>query len=211
MLVLCVGNLCEDILGWLVPCRAWCIPERNLSFFDSIFLMSSISTQKGSFSSSFSSSTPQWKYDVFLSFRGEDTGNDFTDRLYDALKHKGIFTFRYEQKQKLETHKYVSLEILKAVEESRFAIVILSRNYAFSTWCLEELAKIIGCKKKRGMIVLPIFYGVNRFNVRKQSGSFAQAFAMHEENFKNHKEKVQTWRATLKEVSNLEGWHLRDG
>ena len=98
--------------------------------FANIFPMSSISTQKASPSSS---STPQWKYDVFLSFRGEDTRNSFTDHLYVALRQKGIITFRDEEK--LERGKSISPELLKAIEESRFVIVILSKNYATSTWC----------------------------------------------------------------------------
>ena len=171
--------------------------------------MAPIITQKGSSSSSFSSSTPQWKYDVFLSFRGEDTRKSFMDHLYESLKQKGITTFR--DKENLERGKAISSELLKAIEQSRFAIVILSSNYASSTWCLDELAKIIECKKEIGTTVLPIFYEVDPSNVRKQTGSFAHSFAAHEENFKNHKEKVETWRATLNEVANLKGWHLQDG
>ena len=170
--------------------------------------MASISTQKDSSSSSFSSSTPQWKYDVFLSFRGEDTRNGFADHLYAALIQKGIVTFRDEEK--LERGKSISPGLLKAIEESKFAIVIISRNYASSSWCLDELAKIVECMKEIGTTVWPIFYDVDPSNVRKQTGSFAQAFATHEERFKDHIEKVQTWRATLKEVANLKGWHLQD-
>ena len=81
-----------------------------------------------------SSSTPPWKYDVFLSFKGEDARNNFTDHLYKALNDKGIVTFRDEEK--LERGKSISLELFKAIEESRFAIVIISRNYASSTWCV---------------------------------------------------------------------------
>ena len=55
--------------------------------------MSSISSHKASSSSSFSSSTCQWKYDVFLSFRGKDTRTSFTDHLYVASKQRGIVTF----------------------------------------------------------------------------------------------------------------------
>ena len=56
-----------------------------------------------------SSSTPQWNYDVFLSFRGEDTRKSFTDHLYYALKQKGIFTFKDDEK--LERGKLISLEL----------------------------------------------------------------------------------------------------
>ncbi|KAL4597992.1 hypothetical protein ACB092_11G028400 [Castanea dentata] len=170
--------------------------------------MAAISTQFASSSSSISSSTPQWKYDVFLSFRGEDTRNRFTDHLYVALKQKGILTFRDEEK--LETGKSISPELLKAIEESRFAIVILSRNYASSTWCLDELVKIIGCMKEMKMMVLPIFYDVDPSTIRKQMGTFAQAFAKHEENFKDCIDKVQAWRTALSEVASLKGWHVQD-
>jgi hypothetical protein len=165
--------------------------------------MTSMSTQKAS-----SSSTPSWKYDVFLSFRGEDTRNNFTDHLYKALNDKGIVTFRDEEK--LERGKSISPELFKAIEESRFAIVILSRTYASSTWCLDELVKIIECMKVMKTTVLPIFYDVDPSNVRKQTGTFAQSFAEHKERFKDNIEKVQTWRATLEEVANLKGWHLLD-
>ena len=108
--------------------------------------MASVSTQTTLSSSSFFSSIPQLKYDVFLNFRGKDTRNGFTHHLYFALKQKGIFTFRDEEE--LETGKSISPELLKAIEESRFAIVIFSKNYASSTWCLDELIKIIGCMKE---------------------------------------------------------------
>ena len=39
------------------------------------------------------SSSFDWKYAVFLSFRGEDTSNNFIGHLYKALDQKGIDTF----------------------------------------------------------------------------------------------------------------------
>ena len=110
-------------------------------------------------SSSSSSSSRKSKYDVFLSFRGEDTRKSFTDHLYTTLKQKGIFTFRDDEK--LERGKPIKPELLEAIEESLFAIVILSKNYASSTWCLDELVKIMECKDKIGLIVHPIFYDVD--------------------------------------------------
>jgi hypothetical protein len=168
--------------------------------------MASMSTKNASSSSSSSSSTPRWKYDAFLSFRGEDTRNNFTDHLYCALKQKGIFTFRDDEK--LERGKSISPELLKAVEESRFAIVIFSRNYASSTWCLDEFTEIVGCMKEKGMTVLPVFYNVDPSDVRKQAGTFGEAFDVHEERFKHNIEKVQKWRDALKEVANIAGWTL---
>ena len=62
------------------------------------------------------------------------------DHLYATLKQKGIVIFKDEEKLKRE--KSISLELFNGIEESRFAIVILSRNYASSTWCLDELVVI---------------------------------------------------------------------
>ena len=153
-----------------------------------------------------SSSTVQWKYDVFISFRGEDTRNNFTDHLYNALIGKGINTFRDDEK--LERGKPISLELSKAIEESRFTVVILSKDYASSPWCLDELAKIIACKKEMGMIVLPVFHYVEPSDVRKQMGTFAQAFVKHEE--EEEKARVDKWRDALRQVGNLAGLHLKD-
>ena len=136
-----------------------------------------------------------------------DTRNNFADHLYAALQRSDIFTFR--DNERLERGKSISLELLKAIEESRISIVILSKNYVSSTWCLDELAKIIQCMKVIGMTVLPIFYDVDPSDAKKK-GTFAQAFAEHEERLKDNMEKMQTWRATLSEVANLSGWHSQD-
>nr|POE80278.1 isoform 2 of tmv resistance protein n [Quercus suber] len=168
-------------------------------------LPASMSTQGASTSSPSSSSTPRRTYDVFLSFRGEDTRKCFTDHLYNALENKGILTFRDDEK--LERGKFISQELVKAIEESKFAIVIFSVNYAFSTWCLDELDHIARCRKEKGLEVFPIFYHVEPSDIRKQKGIFGKAFDKYKESFK---EKVETWRSSLSEVANLSGWDLQD-
>ena len=154
-----------------------------------------------------SSSTRQWKYDVFLSFMGEDTCKNFSDHLYTALKQKGINTFRDEEE--FERGKSIS-ELFKAIEESHIAIVIFSKNYASSKWCLDELAKINKCRKEMGLIVLPIFYNVDPSDVRKQAGTFEQAFINHQKCFEDNIEMVERWRAALREVADITGWHLQN-
>ena len=162
--------------------------------------------KRESLSSPSSSSTHQWKYDVFLNFRGQDTRNNFTDHLYVALQRKDILTFRDE---KLEKGKSIS-ELFKTIEKSQIPIIVLSKNYASSTWCLDELSKIVKCREEMGLIVLPIFYDVDPTDVRKQTGTFKQAFTDHQEHFKDNIEKVETWRATLRKVANISGWHLQN-
>ena len=155
-----------------------------------------------------SSSVRTWKYDVFLSFRGEDTRKTFTDHLYTTLNQKGVITFRDDKN--LKKGEPISPKLLKAIEESMFAIVILSKNYASSTWCLDELVKIMECKNKLEQIVLPIFYDVGPSEVRKQAGTYALAFDEYEKRFKDNIDKVHMWRDTLTEVANLSGFSLQD-
>ena len=59
-----------------------------------------------------------------------------------------------------------------------------------------------------GQIVLPIFYDADPFEVRKQTGTYAQVFKEHEKRFKENIDKVHKWRAILTDVSNLSGWSL---
>ncbi|KAH9725559.1 hypothetical protein KPL70_007919 [Citrus sinensis] len=114
------------------------------------------------------------KYDAFLSFRGEDIRKSFTGNLYTALKNKGIYAFRDDKE--LQKGGSISPELLKAIEESRVSIIVLSKNYASSTWCLDELAKIVECKNKEAQNS-PIFYGVEPTVVRKQTANFGKDFA----------------------------------
>ena len=155
---------------------------------------------------SFSSSAHRWDYDVFLSFRGEDTRKNFTGHLYKTLCDLGYDTFIDDDLQKGEE---ISIELLKAIELSMISIVVFSKNFASSTWCLDELVKILECRDN-GQLVLPIFYKVDPSEIRKQDGEFGIALAKHEEKFKDDTEKVQRWRKTLTRAANLSGFHYND-
>ncbi|XP_031255268.1 TMV resistance protein N-like isoform X2 [Pistacia vera] len=150
----------------------------------------------------------RWRYDVFISFRGEDTRKNFTDHLYAALTREGVNVFR--DAEELDRGKPISLELPRAIEESRFSIIVFSKNYANSTSCLHEIAKIVECKNTMGQNVFPIFYDVDPSMVKKQTGWFDEAFAKHEETFKENKQNVQIWRNALKEVADLSGWDAKN-
>ncbi|KAL6315252.1 hypothetical protein AAG906_000331 [Vitis piasezkii] len=148
--------------------------------------MASSSTQKPSSSSA---PTPKCNFDVFLSFRGEDTRYNFTDHLFENLKRVGINTFR---DNKLERGGEIAQELLESIEGSRFSIIVFSENYADSKWCLDELAKIMECRKK----------GSNSL------ASFLPSFAKHGTTV--DEEKVKRWKAAMTEASFLIGWHVKD-
>ncbi|XP_050108272.1 disease resistance protein RUN1-like [Malus sylvestris] len=146
------------------------------------------------------------KYDVFLSFRGEDTRNSFTSHLYAALCGKKIKTYIDDT---LEKGDQIAPALLKAIEKSKLSAIIFSENYASSTWCLDEIVHILDCKKKNGQVVIPIFYNIDPSHIRKQQGSYEDAFVQHKERFKDSVEgvtKVCKWRDALKDAANLSGF-----
>ncbi|XP_034674451.1 disease resistance protein RPV1-like [Vitis riparia] len=145
-------------------------------------------------------------WDVFLSFRGEDTRFNFTDHLYNELMRRGIRAFRDDEG--LERGGEIQPSLLKAIEDSMISVVVFSKNYAHSKWCLDELDKIMRSRKEERQMVLPVFYHVEPSDVRKQTGSFGEAFARYGE---VTEERVLRWRAALTEAGSLAGWHVQDG
>ena len=159
--------------------------------------------------SSSSSSTRRWNYDVFLSFRGEDTREGFTSHLYKTLCDKGINTFIDD---KLHRGERISKELIQFIESSSILVIVFSENYADSIWCLDELAEIVHCKEKDQEVqILPVFYNVDPSEIRNQKGNFGIALANHEKKFKNNKDKVQRWRDALIKAANASGWHYKKG
>ncbi|XP_062024351.1 disease resistance protein RUN1-like isoform X2 [Rosa rugosa] len=158
--------------------------------------------------SSFPNASPSISsHDVFLSFRGEDTRKTFTDHLYTALMNAGFRTFRDDND--LQRGKNIKPELEKAIEQSRSSVIVFSKDYASSGWCLDELLMIMKRRRTADHIVLPVFYDVDPSHVRKQTGSLAKAFARHEKN-QSLKGKVKRWREALTEAADLSGMVLQN-
>ncbi|KAL5080331.1 hypothetical protein RYX36_008752 [Vicia faba] len=119
--------------------------------------------------------TPSKIYDVFLSFRGEDTRSSFISHLYASLQNAGINVFKDDDY--LVRGHVISTSLLQAIEGSQIALIVLSRNYANSQWCLDELVKIMECHGTLSQVpVLPVFYDVDPSDVRYQTGEFGKGF-----------------------------------
>ncbi|KAL1199308.1 Disease resistance-like protein DSC1 [Cardamine amara subsp. amara] len=73
------------------------------------------------------------EFDVFLSFRGFDTRDNFTGHLDKALRLTVLFD---------------------RIEKSKIAIIVFSKNYANSAWCLRELVKILECRNRNQQLVV---------------------------------------------------------
>ncbi|XP_076921975.1 disease resistance protein RPV1-like [Bidens hawaiensis] len=70
------------------------------------------------------------KYDVFLSFRGEDTRYSFTDHLYEALKLAGIRTFWDDNE--IRHGQQLKSELERSIKDSKASVTVISENYANS-------------------------------------------------------------------------------
>ncbi|KAM4113240.1 hypothetical protein ACJW30_05G205100 [Castanea mollissima] len=152
------------------------------------------------FDPSLSTPTLTYEYEVFVSFRGADTRTSFTAYLFAALDRKRIVAYRDDIS--LPRGGEIGPELLKAIETSRIAVVVFSKSYATSNWCLDELVKIMECKRVFNQSVLPIFYDVSQSVVLEQKGVFAEAL------LNGPVDKVNNWRTAMTEAANLAGFHL---
>ncbi|CAN1811876.1 Disease resistance protein L6 [Linum perenne] len=149
---------------------------------------------------------PAVEYEVFLSFRGPDVRTHFADFLYGFLDHSKIRTFFDDVE--LRKGKELAPALVKAIEESKIFIPILSPEYASSKWCLLELARMVECwKQGNGHIILPIFYMMYPKDVRHQEGSYKKAFQLH--SWKHDIETINKWKEALKKVGELKGWSIK--
>ncbi|KAI4312887.1 hypothetical protein MLD38_037678, partial [Melastoma candidum] len=108
-------------------------------------------------------------YDVFVSFRGPDTRYDITDYLYETMTGKGIHVFR--DTEEIRHGEEIRDELCRAVPDSRIHIVVFSKGYASSAWCLRELAMMVDCCRDSvsRKVILPIFYKVSPSDVKLQT------------------------------------------
>ncbi|KAK9200304.1 hypothetical protein WN944_015501 [Citrus x changshan-huyou] len=93
-----------------------------------------------------------------LNFGGEDTRDNFTSHLYSALCRQNIQTFIDDQ---LKRGDEISESLVNAIEASAISVIVFSESYPSSRWCLDELVKILDCKKEYAQIVIPVFYRVD--------------------------------------------------
>ena len=63
--------------------------------------------------------------------------------------------------------------------------------------------------ENKRLVVLPIFHNIDS-DVWNHRGNFGEAFAKHEESFKDNIGNVQMWKAAFTKVVDLAGWDLKD-
>ncbi|XP_039164797.1 mitogen-activated protein kinase kinase kinase 1-like [Eucalyptus grandis] len=152
-----------------------------------------------------SSSASATQYDVFLSFRGPDTRNTFTDYLYRTMVGQGIVAYRDSE----ELHAGDRIDdLLRAVSNSKICIPVLSRGYASSAWCLRELARVTELHESTGKPeILPIFFDVTPTDVKLRTEMYLKDLEKHEQ--RHGAEMRQQWEAALGKVAEIKGWEVQ--
>ncbi|KAJ9552687.1 hypothetical protein OSB04_016732 [Centaurea solstitialis] len=151
---------------------------------------------------------PSYSYEIFVSFGG-DTRNTFTDHLCKALCNAGFRIFR--DKDEIKIGHQIKPQLERAIELSTMSIIVFTKSYGESEWCLNELLKILERKKfDDHYIVFPIFYRVQPKTIGKQEGSYWKAFEVCEKSDEHSNEKIDQWRKALKEASKIAGRVLPD-
>ncbi|KAL1209282.1 Disease resistance protein TAO1 [Cardamine amara subsp. amara] len=147
-----------------------------------------------------SSSSRNWEHDVFPSFHGPDVRKTFLSHVLREFRRKGIHRFIDNE---IKRGEFIGPELIRAIRGSKILIVLLSKNYASSSWCLDELVEIM--KKELDQKVVTIFYEVDPTDVKKHTGYFGKVFKKTCKG--KTKEKIETWRKALERVSTIAGYH----
>ncbi|ESQ49667.1 hypothetical protein EUTSA_v10022404mg, partial [Eutrema salsugineum] len=143
-----------------------------------------------------------FKHHVFPSFHGEDVRRGLLSYLLKEFREKVIDVFIDND---IERSKPIGPELKEAIKGSMIAIVLISRNYASSTWCLDELVEIMKCREEFAQTVMVVFHEVEPSDVKKQNGYFGSVFAKTCEGKKP--EAVERWKQALQEVAKIAGYH----
>ncbi|KAF8117271.1 hypothetical protein N665_0012s0271 [Sinapis alba] len=134
---------------------------------------------------------------VFVSFRGEELRCGFVSHLVEALQRHGINVFI----DKLESVGQDLSNLFARIEESTIALVIFSRRYTESKWCLDELVKIKERADQGLLKVIPIFFNVEPVTVKQLRGAFGDKFRNREWEYRCDKPRTDRWKEALASVS----------
>ncbi|KAJ9558547.1 hypothetical protein OSB04_013161 [Centaurea solstitialis] len=132
--------------------------------------------------------------------------------IYKALLDAAIDTFLDDDEIQIGEDLKPDLE--SAIKASRTSIIVLSKDYASSIWCLDELVLILEQRRTSKYVVMPVFYHVKPADLSKQQSSFGDAMARHKEKMEvepNEKkrsqlaQKMKQWENALAEVAVIKG------
>ncbi|CDY49140.1 BnaC09g52030D [Brassica napus] len=153
-----------------------------------------------------SSAKPLKGPQVFISFRGDDVRKHFISFLDPALRRANINVF-------IDENEFLGADLANLftrIEESEIALVIFSKNYADSDWCLDELAKMKERKDQGRLRVIPIFYNLSPSVVKELRQDFGDKFRDMQRRHKHQPERTKKWEEALVSVPDIKGMPLSE-
>ena len=139
---------------------------------------------------------------MFLNHRGPGMKAGFVTHLHEALTSAGWNAFL--DKKCLVKGKQAFECIDAALEVAKVHVAVVSRRYAESKHCLNELAAMV----RSGKPVIPVFYDVEPAALRRvQDGPFAAAFRKHRA--RETAQQVQEWADALGKLADITGFYFR--
>ncbi|KAI9115377.1 hypothetical protein K1719_013696 [Acacia pycnantha] len=119
---------------------------------------------------------------VYISFRGDEDTRKFMHSFSAALKAQGFRIFG-DDKRRETPDSYLPQHLHRAIRESWIWIIVFSKNYASSSWCLEELE-----------ICTSLGVELTVVNYRREDPLYDEGEEMYEANI----DKVDRWRRAMK-------------
>uniref|UniRef100_A0A1J3JCU5 Disease resistance protein RPS4 n=1 Tax=Noccaea caerulescens TaxID=107243 RepID=A0A1J3JCU5_NOCCA len=156
-----------------------------------------------------SNQNPKWlpkkhgpqQHQVFINFRGEELRYSFVSYLVYGLRTAGINVFIDKDEQRGE-----DLAVLfNRIEESKIALVVFSRRYMESKWCLDELVKIKECVDEHKLVAIPIFFKVRPCELQELLN---QACENHVNVYETHVH--EKWKLALQCITSKMGLSLKE-
>ncbi|XP_010441808.1 PREDICTED: uncharacterized protein LOC104724939 [Camelina sativa] len=139
---------------------------------------------------------------VFISFRGEDVRNCFLRIVVMILGSRKINWFtdtRLPVGENLE-------ELFTEIKKSKIAIVIFSKRYSDSKWCMEELSIIEELARDGKLKVVPVNYKVSHSDVKHFQGEFGESFERLKDKYElKEPENILKWKASVESIAKRKG------
>jgi hypothetical protein len=119
--------------------------------------------------------TKRKKWDVFVCHASEDK-DAIVRPLANALKEKGLGVW-YDEFE-LQLGDSLRRKIDQGLSDSRFGIVVLSRNFFVKEWTQKELDGLVAKEDGKEKVILPIWHDVDKDYVKSYSPILADKLAV---------------------------------
>lgn len=114
--------------------------------------------------------------DLFISHASEDK-SDFVKPLADELIKQGVSVWYDEYALRIGDSLRGSID--KGLSQSRFGLIILSKNFFEKNWTQYELNGLVAKEMEGEKVILPIWHNITKDDILKLSPSLVDKFALN--------------------------------